>query len=39
VKDLLDAHLGLETLTHLTEDHREAAHAFRDKRDPVFKGR
>jgi len=39
VKDLLDAHLGLETLTHLTEDHREAANAFRDKRDPVFKGK
>ncbi len=39
VKDLLDAHLGLETLTHLTADHREAAIAFRDKRDPVFEGR
>lgn len=39
VKDLLDAHLGLETLTHLTADHREAAIAFRDKREPKFEGR
>lgn len=36
VKDLLDAHLGLETLTHLDPDHREAALAFRDKREPRF---
>lgn len=36
VKDLLEGHLGLETLTHLDPDHREAAHAFRDKREPVF---
>ncbi len=39
VKDLLDAHLGLETLTHLDPDHREAALAFRDKREPKFGGR
>ena len=37
VKDLLDAHLGLETLTHLDADHREAALAFRDKREPKFR--
>lgn len=36
VKDLLEAHLGLETLTHLDADHREAALAFRDKREPQF---
>ena len=36
VKDLLEAHLGLETLTHLDPDHREAAMAFRDKREPKF---
>jgi enoyl-CoA hydratase len=39
VKDLLDAHLGLETLSHLHANHREAALAFRDKREPVFGGR
>lgn len=34
----LDAHLGLETLTQLTLDHREAVCAFRDKRKPEFRG-
>lgn len=34
----LDAHLGLETMTHLSRDHREAVFAFRDKRDPDFSG-
>lgn len=38
VKDLLEAHLGLETLTHLHASHREAALAFRDKREPNFDG-
>lgn len=34
----LDAHLGLETMSHLSRDHREAVFAFRDKRDPQFTG-
>ncbi|MBT4521211.1 MAG: enoyl-CoA hydratase/isomerase family protein [Halieaceae bacterium] len=35
---VIDGHLGLETLSHLTNDRREAAYAFRDKRKPVFTG-
>jgi enoyl-CoA hydratase len=35
----LDAHLGLETLSQLSQDHREAVLAFRDKRKPEFKGK
>lgn len=35
----LDAQLGLETLTHLSQDHREAVIAFSEKRDPDFRGR
>jgi enoyl-CoA hydratase len=35
----MDAHLGLETLSQLTPDHREAVLAFRDKRKPEFKGK
>ncbi len=34
----MDAHLGLETMTQLSNDHREAVFAFRDKRKPEFKG-
>jgi enoyl-CoA hydratase len=34
----MDAHLGLETMSQLTKDHREAVLAFRDKRKPQFKG-
>jgi enoyl-CoA hydratase len=34
----MDAHLGLETMSHLSRDHREAVLAFRDKRKPVFRG-
>jgi len=33
----LDTSLALESLTFLTEDHREAARAFIEKRPPVFK--
>jgi enoyl-CoA hydratase len=36
LEQVIDAHLGFETLSHLTPDHREAVHAFRDGRDPVF---
>jgi enoyl-CoA hydratase len=34
----MDAQLGLETMSHLSQDHREAVTAFRDKRDPQFTG-
>jgi enoyl-CoA hydratase len=34
--EMIDTHLGLETLTAWSADHREAAHAFRDKREPKF---
>ena len=35
---LIEAHLGLETESFFSADHREAAFAFRDKRRPQFKG-
>jgi enoyl-CoA hydratase len=34
----IDAHLGLETMSYLSEDHREAVTAFVEKRSPVFTG-
>ncbi len=34
----MDAQLGLETMSHLSQDHREAVTAFRDKREPGFTG-
>jgi enoyl-CoA hydratase len=34
----MDAHLGLETMSHLREDHREAVNAFIEKRKPNFTG-
>lgn len=34
----MDAQLGLETMTHLSHDHREAVLAIRDGRQPVFNG-
>jgi enoyl-CoA hydratase len=34
----IEAHLGFETLTYLSEDHYSAASAFRDKSVPQFKG-
>ena len=35
---VLDASLAVETISMLTEDHREAARAFVEKRTPKFKG-
>jgi enoyl-CoA hydratase len=34
----MDAHLGLETMSHLRNDHREAVNAFLEKRKPDFSG-
>lgn len=34
----MDAHLGLETMSQLRNDHREAVDAFLEKRKPVFSG-
>ena len=39
LKDLFDLEAWHHTRTGFTEDHREAAKAFVDKREPVFKGR
>lgn len=36
---MIEAHLGYETMSHLSEDHREAVIAFSEKRDPKFTGR
>lgn len=33
-----ELHLGIETLSHLSDDHREAVEAIRDKRSPIFRG-
>lgn len=38
IQVLAELHLGLETLSHLSADHREAVLALRDKRTPDFKG-
>jgi len=39
LKELLDLEAWHHTRTGFTEDHREAAKAFVDKRQPVFRGR
>ena len=38
VNAMMQAHLGLETMSHLSADHREATMAFLEKRKPVFSG-
>jgi enoyl-CoA hydratase len=35
---LIEAHLGYETMSYLSQDHREAVHAFVEKRAPSFTG-
>jgi 2-(1,2-epoxy-1,2-dihydrophenyl)acetyl-CoA isomerase len=39
VMECLDMEANYQILTGMTEDHREAARAFVEKREPVFKGR
>jgi 2-(1,2-epoxy-1,2-dihydrophenyl)acetyl-CoA isomerase len=39
LKELLDLEAWHHTRCGMTEDHREAARAFLDKREPVFRGR
>lgn len=39
VDRLIEAHLGYETMSHLSEDHREALDAILEKRSPIFTGR
>lgn len=36
---VIEAHLGAETFTYLSEDHRSAAKAFCNKETPVFRGK
>ena len=36
---LIEAHLGYETMSHLSADHREAVTAFLERRTPAFTGR
>ena len=38
VDAMLHAHLGFETMSHLSSDHREAVRAFLEKRKPRFTG-
>lgn len=35
----IEAHLGYETMSYMSADHREATHAFVERRTPVFTGR
>ena len=36
---MIDAQLGFETMSHLSQDHREAVSAFVERRPPAFTGR
>ena len=36
---LIEAHLGYETMSYLSADHREAVNAFVEKRSPSFAGK
>ncbi|MCD2172233.1 enoyl-CoA hydratase/isomerase family protein [Rhizobium sp. C4] len=36
---VIEAHSGLELMSHFSADHAEAAHAFLEKRKPVFTGK
>jgi len=36
---MIEGHLGLETLSHLSTDHLEAIEAFAERRPPKFQGR
>lgn len=38
LEGVIETHMGWETQTYLTNDHYEAAKAFRDKRTPKFTG-
>jgi enoyl-CoA hydratase len=38
LEGMIETHLGYETMTAWSGDHREAAYAFRDKREPNFTG-
>lgn len=38
-ESIVEAHSGLELMSHFTADHAEAAHAFLEKRKPNFTGK
>jgi enoyl-CoA hydratase len=38
-ESIVEAHVGLELMSHFTADHAEAAHAFLEKRKPSFTGK
>ena len=38
IESLIEAHLGLETDTHFSDDHKIAIDAFLDGKKPSFKG-